>query len=223
VAAKIDDVTGYIVLEASDAPQFKRIFGAIGWADVHHDTAEHFILIGGETRDKRLVFFREFGGTFEAVTREAINLKDRFLMSELWIDIRERDLHIQLALADGLTHYQSLGVDHFDHEIWLHDSGHWPDYRNRETLCTLVAVPDVVFRSAMEGMDRVFRLVETKQLSFHGSCTTSLWVLDQYRAADVLYHPLAKAMRYLAYALEPKPEMGEKWEPPKSPYQNLKP
>ena len=220
--AEREDATGYIVFNTPYSPKFRRIVGAIGWADPRHDTSEHWLLVGGETADARLVFLYEAAGPFDAIQKLAVDAKDAMLVEEYWIDATERDLHVMLAATDGLVQYFSQGLDYFGNEIWEHPSTYWPYFRDRDTVAMLMAVDSKIVQDAHRGLNRVVQLVNTRVLSLHSDCTQCAWIMDQRAISDVLHHPLAKAMSYCAWGLSPDMRGGEEWERPKPIYKNLK-
>lgn len=215
------------LLEFTDPkmPRFMKIDAALGWLDPTGDdhANKHALLVGGEQEDGRFVVLHEVLGGMSEILREAVNFKDRFLISTLYLDIHEISLAVQVQNHDGLWGYRDYGQDREGRTIYQNPNTNiWPHYRNRETKLHISAVPDMVRVGITAGQDRINRMVSDQKLLIHSRCTITDWCLTQARK-DITSHPVIKALIFLTWAWDTN-----KWQEPvyqaekRVPYGNLR-
>lgn len=154
-------------------PSFRRFVGGIGYGrtDRPGDMAKTWLVLFGEAEDLRIWQLIEFMGTLQAVGKEAINLKDRFLCGVFYVDAS--DVHNQkvryLRTLEGLTFYkQEKGVIRPIHPT---DTATWPHFRGSRPLASVAPVLDDIRADIDAGFSLIRSLAtDQRQLKFYGAC-----------------------------------------------------
>jgi len=217
----IEEKDGLLVLSSPAAPRFKLFSMGLGYADPTVDESLHACVLAGKTSDDRIIIMAEFLGILEDVLWECVNLKDRFLVTRLWIDTRDKELLRLILDMDGLTTYKRLGLDNFGSPIWASRAITWPHFRNRETLLFVTGVPGFIQASPLGGIDRLVGMVKKGELTLHSSCGQCAWILDQQTVGEVIKRPLTKAMVYAINGFSSEDEADRKPFKPTNIYGNL--
>lgn len=183
-----DDV--YCVEGNPEAPRFNQICGGIGWLDEkgRDKAAFHWFVVLGETEDKRLLFLEEDIGPMSKIKAKAVDAKDRLMIRRIYLDDRPELLVRDLRDHDGLTRYLHSGRDALKRIQYLNKPEHWPHYRDRETVATLIPVPEDQLLDIQAGIERLDGDIRAKRTTIHHSCRhlQAAWRLPP---KDALTHP----------------------------------
>lgn len=193
----------YRDLQDPTIPQFDYIAGAFGWLDVAGESIDrfHWFVAAGLRADKTITFLEEAYGPLAALANLVVDIKDRLMISRVWLDHTEIQLFQYLrSEVDGLTQYQTLGKDPFGRPRYVHKSTDWHNFRGWEHVCSLTPVFEADIINWQAGYDLLVSRV-TDGTTTYSQNMVKLPSLVQAPLREICNHPAIKAAIFVHNAL----------------------
>lgn len=187
-----------------DSVLFKRFAGGIAWANLTEPDpySRNWGVIVGEREDSLYTFFTEFSGDRATLADKMIEWKDRLLCSRFYASDEDEQSLLDLRKVDGLTHYKSH-KDITDRKVYDHQGEHWPYFRGRENVASIIPVGLDVRGNLWSGHELVKQLVNTKKAKVRWDCIIFESLIYQNPPYDrILAHPCMQAAIYAVLMLE---------------------
>jgi hypothetical protein len=201
--------------------RFTRIWAGIGWPD--RDAG--YLCVVGEREDGRYHALSEYSGGLSELARAAIEVKDRLLVENVWVDGRDAVATSFLRTLDGLCGYQdtpktrpnpvgcgdqrephhpeSSSTDAVPpHGMRAHHILRNRPYTHEEHAAIVVAVPDRITSNFRSALEKTRGVIMASQLLIHQTrCPKLIYTLRQ-PLDEILKSPVMKALVWVITALE---------------------
>jgi hypothetical protein len=197
--------------------KFQRIWAGIGWPD---SKSGYFCVIGERTDGRYHAVWEKQGGLWE-LGDEAVQVKDRFLIEQIWVDARDTVATSYIRTLDGLCFYEEPTGATSDAHAILTPSG-WTQFKNQSMTAVVCPVPERVLNNYRSALEKIRGLIMRGTLLIHEkNCPILMYTIRQ-PLEDLLKSAVTKALVWVLTAMEEsKGNHGQQPETPAPWYKNL--
>jgi hypothetical protein len=202
---------------AKRVEKFQRIWAGIGWPE---SKSGHFCVIGERTDGRYHALWEKQGGLWE-LGDEAVQVKDRFLIEQIWVDARDTVATAYVRTLDGLCFYGEPSQTAAEAPAILTPSG-WTQFKNQTMTAVVCPVPERVLNHYRSALEKIRGLIMRGTLLIHEkNCPILMYTIRQ-PLDDLVKSAVTKALVWVLTALEEsKGSNGQQPETPEPWYTNL--